>query len=128
MSIRTVVAGSVLAAGVGIAGLAGAGAASADAQNWTPGQGGWQPGAGIATFNTNVVTSLANGNRLLNGNGNGNGNGNTFNVLSGNRIGVLNGAFSNNILNSGASSFNTTTIKHSYNTVTVTPPKPHNPS
>ena len=42
---------------------------------------------------------------------------------------MLKGALSNNVLNSGADSFNTTTttIKHSYNTVNVAAPKPpHN--
>ena len=121
MNVRTVIAGSILAAGVGVAGLAGAGAASAGPNNWHPGDGTWQPGSAIATFNTNVTASLANSNKLFNGNA----NSNTFNVLSGNRVSVLNGAVSNNILNTGADSFNTTTIKHSYNTVTtnVTPPK-----
>jgi hypothetical protein len=129
MMIRKIVAGTVIAGAIGAGGMALAGTASADAQNWTPGKGGWQPGAAIATFNNNVSTSIANGNKVLSQNSllNGNFNGLTFNVasgntvkvpvLNGNKVNVLNGAFSNNILNSGADSFNTskTVIKNSYN-------------
>jgi hypothetical protein len=112
--IRKVVAGTVIAGALGVGGMALAGTASADAQNWTPGKGGWQPGAGLATFSANV--KVANGNlngvladsKILSGN------------LSGNnitlKVPVLNGALSNNILNSGADSFNTT-IKDSYNKI-----------
>ena len=66
MNVRTVIAGSILAAGVGVAGLAGAGAASPVRITGTPVMA-TAAGIAIAMFKTNVTASLANGNKLFNG-------------------------------------------------------------
>ena len=128
MQVKQIAAGIAVAGVMGIGGLALAGTASASNDNWTPGQGGWQPGAGLATFSANVKVANGNFNNTLSSNKilSGNFNGNTFNIASGNtvKLNVGNG----NIFNSGADSFNTTTIKNSYNTLIsggnkYTPPK-----
>src|SRR4029077_7188598 len=118
MQVRKVVISTTIGLGMGAMAFAGAGAASADtAPDGKAGQGG----------NEVSVTSTVNRTSILNRN----------NLVSGNRIGVLNGThvtlsvnilngplLSNNVLNSGANSFNrpVTQIRasNSFNTVTVT--------
>lgn len=108
MQLKKAVISSVVGIGMGAAAFAGAGSANATNDNWHPGDGNWQPGAAVATFSANV--KLANGN--LNGNLNGVKifSGNSISVLNGNKIlsgnSFLNGNFSNNLINTGANSFN----------------------
>jgi hypothetical protein len=124
MQIKKFAAGVAIAGTMGAGGLALAGTAAADSgQNGAAGA----PGGSVTvtnTTNTNRV-SLFNGNRLLNGTRLNVANGN----LAGNRVvlsvSILNGPIlSNNILNSGPSSFNTDNSRfwanNSFNTVTVT--------
>jgi len=119
MQVKKIAAGALLAGALGMGGMFGAAPAFAEdgapaptpttqqRDNWTPGKGGWQPGAGIRTFSANVSIASNNlsSNKLFSGN--------TFNVLSNNRTNILNGSFSGNtnIINTGANSFNTTNIK-----------------
>jgi hypothetical protein len=82
-----------------------------------------KPSSASPSTNSFQTPSITNGVRVLHDNkiAVGKFNGNTFNVASGNtiKLGVLNSALSNNVLNSGADSFNTskTVIKDSYNEV-----------
>ncbi len=129
MQVKKLVAGSAIALAMTGGGLALAGTASAD-------NGPSTPGSTVTVNKTSV--SLANGNKIASGNLNGLRvfNGNTVKVASGNEIkvtfSVANGALSNNIVNTGANSFNTsktttvvkTTTINSYNSVPQ-PPKHH---
>ncbi len=129
MQVKKLVAGSAIALAMTGGGLALAGTASADNGPSTPGS--------TATVNTTKVSAL-NGNKIASGNLNGLRvlNGNTVKVASGNtivvKVSILDGALSNNIVNTGANSFNTsktttvvkTTTINSYNSVPQ-PPKHH---
>jgi hypothetical protein len=118
MQLRKAVISTTVGLGMGAIALTGAGAASADtAPDGRAGQGG----------NEVSVTSTVNRTSILSRN----------NLVSGNRVSVLNGThitlsvnilngpiLSNNVLNSGANSFNSSVTQiranNSFNTVTVT--------
>ena len=120
MQVRKAVAGSVL--GVGLTAMAIGGAGSAFASTGAGEDGGAGAPGNVSVTHTTTVNktnvNVLNGNRLLNG----------TRILSGNttviKVELFNGAFSNNVFNSGANSFNTDNskiwAKNSFNTVTIT--------
>lgn len=107
MQVKKVAASSIVGGSMIAMAIVGMGTASASTD-----EGPGQVTVTKSTTVTKTSTNILDGNKILNGN----------KILSGNRttvkleVNLLNGAFSNNILNTGASSFN----NHSFNTHTVT--------